>query len=227
ASTSASDWSTCAQGGEATIAAAAEASPIACSRLAHARSPAAFAASRAASSGSTTPASASRRRRRRIARSHCRPRAPYPTTRTRGRAVERLEPRMSPPRTMLTPKQNSPARGGSPRISVVVPTLRRPEALAALLADLARCDPPPHEVVVVDGDRDGSARAPCAEAAIAVRYLGAPAAGGDVVLFVDDDVALAPDTFGLLAEAYRDPAVVGATGRVVGERSQIVPRGSP
>jgi len=146
---------------------------------------------------------------------------------------------MSPPRTMLTPKQNSPARGGSPRISVVVPTLRRPEALAALLADLARCDPPPHEVVVVDGDRDGSARAPCAEAAIAVRYLAAPpgltrqrnlgaaAAGGDVVLFVDDDVALAPDTFGLLAEAYRDPAVVGATGRVVGERSQIVPRGSP
>jgi GT2 family glycosyltransferase len=38
---------------------------------------------------------------------------------------------------------------------------------------------------------------------------------GDVVVFFDDDVRVEPDVIGRLAAAYDDPAVVGATGRVL------------
>ena len=125
------------------------------------------------------------------------------------------------------------------RVSVVIATLRRQESLAATLADLARCDPQPHEIVVVDGDPAESARPVSARyELLPVRYLpaapgltrqrnvGAAAVTGDVVLFIDDDVSLETDTFRALAQAYLDPSVVGATARVVGERSRIVRRKS-
>lgn len=115
--------------------------------------------------------------------------------------------------------------------SVVIPTLRRPEELRATLARLLACSPPPDEVLVVDGDADRSAE-PVARAAgtadgKTVKYLasepgltrqrnlGLSAAGGDVVVFADDDIAPEPVVFAALADAYRDPAVVGATVRVV------------
>jgi glycosyltransferase involved in cell wall biosynthesis len=47
------------------------------------------------------------------------------------------------------------------------------------------------------------------------RNRGIDAAAGDVVAFFDDDARPEPDVFARLAEAYADPAVVGATGRVV------------
>lgn len=110
--------------------------------------------------------------------------------------------------------------------SVVVCTLRRPGPLARCLEALAACRPPPDEVVVVDGDEARSAR-PVAAAFAGVRYVpaapgltrqrnrGLSACTADVVAFVDDDARVAPDVFARLAEAYADPAVAGATGRVV------------
>jgi GT2 family glycosyltransferase len=113
----------------------------------------------------------------------------------------------------------------APRFTVVIATLGRPGVLRETLATIARCEPPPAETVVVDGDAAGSAE-PVAAAAGA-SYLRAPTglttqrnagldlATGDVVVFVDDDTEVDPGLLGALARAYRDPAVAGATGRVV------------
>jgi GT2 family glycosyltransferase len=121
------------------------------------------------------------------------------------------------------------------RLSVVIATLGRSEVLAETLTSLAECDPPPGEVVVVDGDARGSA-APVVRAfaeregapptnyvegergASVQRNIGIDSASGDVVVFVDDDVFLAPDVFDVIARAFDDADVVGATGRIVEER---------
>jgi GT2 family glycosyltransferase len=115
------------------------------------------------------------------------------------------------------------------RLSLVIATRGRPERLARTLDSLARCDPLPAELIVVDGDPEGSA-APV----LAGRSLGVPAthltsppgltrqrnaavdaASGDVVVFADDDVDFDPPLFARLAEAYADPGLAGATVRVI------------
>jgi len=122
-------------------------------------------------------------------------------------------------------------------ISAVVCTVGRPGVLRAGLESLERCVPAPHEIVVVDGD--GSARATAEERQAsgrrpAVRYLrterglthqrnrGLAAAGGDVVAFFDDDARPASDVFAKLEAAYRDPSVVGVTGRVVEPGDHVI-----
>lgn len=114
-------------------------------------------------------------------------------------------------------------------VSVVIATKGRPDALARTLRSMARCDPLPAEAIVVDGDEQRSARAvvDAADGRLAVRYLaaepgltrqrnrGLELARQEVVAFVDDDVAFEPDVFARLADAYADPAVVGATGKVL------------
>jgi len=126
------------------------------------------------------------------------------------------------------------------RFSVVIPTMRREAILAATLDSLRRCDPAPHEVIVIDADAEGSSQPIVTEfdheVDPAVRYLRSRAsltlqrnlgigdATGDVLVFLDDDVDIEPDLFARLEEAYRDPAVVGATGRIVEPESG---RGGP
>jgi GT2 family glycosyltransferase len=117
------------------------------------------------------------------------------------------------------------------RFSVVIPTMRREAILAATLDSLRRCDPGPNEVIVIDADPEGSSQPVVMEfdheVAPAVRYirsrasltlqrnLGIEDASSDVLVFLDDDVDIEPDLFARLEEAYRDPDVVGATGRIV------------
>jgi GT2 family glycosyltransferase len=126
------------------------------------------------------------------------------------------------------------------RFSVVIPTMRREAILAATLDSLRRCDPAPHEVIVIDADAEGSSQPIVTEfdheVDPAVRYLRSRAsltlqrnlgigdATGDVLVFLDDDVDIEPDLFARLEEAYRDPDVVGATGRIVEPESG---RGGP
>jgi glycosyltransferase involved in cell wall biosynthesis len=110
-----------------------------------------------------------------------------------------------------------------PSFSVVIATRDRPEVLRDTLESVVHCDPAPAEVIVVDGA--GSAE-PVAQAAgarythtppglTAQRNAGLDIAGGDVVVFVDDDTELEPRLFAALAEGYRDPDVLGVTGPVL------------
>ncbi len=122
------------------------------------------------------------------------------------------------------------------RVSVVVPTYRRPVLLARCLEALASqdFDPAACEVLVCDDAADESTRrqveAFAARVRFAVRYLpvtgphgpaaarnaGWRAARGAVVAFTDDDCV--PDT-AWLREGVRplenDPALAAVTGRVV------------
>jgi glucosyl-dolichyl phosphate glucuronosyltransferase len=115
--------------------------------------------------------------------------------------------------------------------SVIICTRSRPRVLADTVASVLACRPGPDELVVVDGSETGSARRVMEEAGpsgrSALRYLRSPPgacrqrnfgmarARGEVLVFLDDDAVLPPDAFGVLGRAYRDPDVVGATGRII------------
>ena len=116
------------------------------------------------------------------------------------------------------------------RFSVVIPTFGRPALLEETLGTLYACEPPPDEVLVIDGHpelraEEVAARFAALPAPPELRYLtsepsatkqrnvGIDAATGDVILFADDDIRVEPNVFAVLGEAYRDPSVVGATGK--------------
>lgn len=124
------------------------------------------------------------------------------------------------------------------RFSVIIPTLGRPGLLRETLASLQAATPAPAEVIVVDGDAERSGKTvaeefrgftteltylPTGEGVTRQRNMGIRAARGDVIVFLDDDVAVDQGLFAALEQAFDDPAVVGATGPVVEQRShQIV-----
>ena len=109
------------------------------------------------------------------------------------------------------------------QISIVVPTRDRPGALARCLAALGS----EHEIVVVDdGSRDRAALAGAVETArgarlvhagghgpATARNLGARAAGGEVVCFIDDDCEPGAGWAQTLARAAADAGA--AAGRTV------------
>jgi GT2 family glycosyltransferase len=130
------------------------------------------------------------------------------------------------------------------RFSVLVVTRARPQVLRRALDSVAACDPRPDELVVVDGDEAHSAEPTVREFAAAAgfpveyatsspglsaqRNRGVELVTGDVVVFLDDDVTLEPGIFAALARAYREPDVVGATGRVIEpEERRLGARSSP
>jgi GT2 family glycosyltransferase len=111
-------------------------------------------------------------------------------------------------------------------ISVVIPTRRRPEPLRETLESIKQSDPPPHEVVVVDGDEERSAEAVVREVLPDARYLASPPGltrqrnlalrevTGNAVLFLDDDVTIDASLLQHVEAAYEDGGVVGVTGVV-------------
>jgi GT2 family glycosyltransferase len=118
--------------------------------------------------------------------------------------------------------------------SVVIPTYARPAQLRRTLGSVAACAPAPTEVIVVDGDPRRSAAGVVEEAArnggLPISYLayarganrqrnaGLELASGEVVVFLDDDVVVTENVFAVLGDAYRDPSLLGATGRVIEPR---------
>lgn len=90
----------------------------------------------------------------------------------------------------------------SPRVSVVIPNYNYERTLGAVLSAVLRQSHPVHEVIVVDdastdGSRDVARRFPCTlletggNAGVSVaRNVGAAAARGDVLFFLDSDIAL-------------------------------------
>lgn len=109
-------------------------------------------------------------------------------------------------------------------ISVVVPTCDRPQALARCLAALTRQQTrAPLEIVVVD-DGGGAVDAPGARVVragrsgpAAARNLGARAASGSVICFVDDDCEPGPNWAERLAGACAGAGAVAAAGTTIAD----------
>lgn len=116
-----------------------------------------------------------------------------------------------------------------PTISLIIPTYNRAETLRRTFAFLAKAEEGPEEVIVVDQSRDeavaGEIRALCEGAPFAARYVfqavasstmarnrGMDEAGSDVLLFMDDDVDVAPGTFRQLRLLFADGQLALAGG---------------
>src|SRR5215211_4273132 len=125
-----------------------------------------------------------------------------------------------------------PSEEATPTVSVVVPTYRRPDALATTLDALLRVDFPKtgYEIVVVDDGSDATTEEVVTgldAGDVAVQYIpqansgaasarntGARAAKGELLLFCDDDIILEPDHLRLQVATrgvYGDPVVNGVT----------------
>jgi GT2 family glycosyltransferase len=118
----------------------------------------------------------------------------------------------------------------SVRVSLVLPTLDRPEAIYNLLRHVEHQTVAPHEIIIVDQSAVLDERvASYAAATPRVRHhriaerglpnarnVGVGLATGDVVLFLDDDSIPDPDLIRFHAEAYADRGVGGVGGRVQG-----------
>ncbi len=121
------------------------------------------------------------------------------------------------------------ATGRRFEISVVTPTLRRPEEVAGLLENLAAQSLPPLELLLVDGAPEDERETAEVVAAAAPRLpfrcrhlrrsggtavqrnLGLDEARGELIAMVDDDIRLEPDFFARMAEVFAadDARVVG------------------
>jgi glycosyltransferase involved in cell wall biosynthesis len=120
-----------------------------------------------------------------------------------------------------------------PRISVVTPTLFRPEEVAGLLESLAGQELLPAEVILVDGAPDDDKRTESllreigSSQPFACRYIrhtggtaiqrnaGIEVASGDLVAFIDDDIRLDPPFFRRIADVFgadREESVGGIVG---------------
>jgi len=98
-----------------------------------------------------------------------------------------------------------------PRLSVIIPTLEEEHFLPLLLADLRTQTYQPYEIIVVDGgsrDRTRELAAPFAQVLEHVpgvggqRQRGGEEARGDILVFLDADVRLAPDTLWQLISSF-------------------------
>ena len=99
-------------------------------------------------------------------------------------------------------------------ISVVIPVYNGGEKFRKCLSSLDKTSPAPDEIIVVaDGDTDGSwllaenfgakvIRLPRAGGPARARNLGAKAAKGDIIFFVDADVEVYPDTIDKVVTAF-------------------------
>ncbi|HAJ62032.1 MAG TPA: glycosyl transferase [Cyanobacteria bacterium UBA8543] len=118
-------------------------------------------------------------------------------------------------------------------ISVIIPVHNGGDSFRRCLSSLAQAVPAPLEVIVVaDGDSDGSwhvaeefgakvLKIPTCGGPARARNLGAGAAQGDILFFVDADVAICPDAISQVISAFkREPdlaALIGSYDDAPGE----------
>jgi glycosyltransferase involved in cell wall biosynthesis len=126
------------------------------------------------------------------------------------------------------------------RVSVVVPTLRRPDQLRRCLAGLREQQRPPDEVVVVRRNDDSATADLLATTdepsvikvvvdrpgTIAALLAGARRATGDVVAITDDDAIARPEWLARLIAPYADPGVGGVGGRDVVHHGDEIEQGA-
>ncbi len=116
------------------------------------------------------------------------------------------------------------------RVSLIIATADRPEALCDLLCRMGEQSLSPCESVIIDSSAKEDARvAACVAGRPEFRHhrtprnglprarnLGIRLAVGDVLLFVDDDIIPHRDLVKYHAAAYSDPGVGGVGGRILG-----------
>jgi glycosyltransferase involved in cell wall biosynthesis len=122
----------------------------------------------------------------------------------------------------------------TPRISIALCTYRRPALLRRLVSELETQQTQglfTYDIVIVDNDADGSARATVGElaraSALAISYDIEPEqnialarnravanAGGDLIAFIDDDESACPDWLLRLYSTLREYRVDGVLGPV-------------
>ena len=110
-------------------------------------------------------------------------------------------------------------------IAVIIPALNAASTIGACLRALAQSDRPVGAIIVVDdGSTDGTceiARAAGARVLVNAatvgaaqsRNVGAKATSAELLVFVDADVAVAPDAIGRLEQAFiAEPELAAAFG---------------
>lgn len=142
-----------------------------------------------------------------------------------------------PPATPSPEEHAAPApvrdRSGPVRITIAIPSYKRPEQLAALLAALpdriAETVDATIDVLVVDNDPAGSAREPVEEAPMGIRYAHETAPGisavrnraldecrdSDLLAFLDDDEIPLAGWLSSLVEVWREYGSSAVAGRVI------------
>lgn len=118
-----------------------------------------------------------------------------------------------------------------PLVSVVIPVKDRAGELGRCLDSIARVDYPPslvQVIVVDDGSSDASAAVAAARGAVvipsggtgrgpaAARNVGARAASGEILAFIDSDCTASVDWLAELLPAFADPKTVAVGGLVDG-----------
>jgi glycosyltransferase involved in cell wall biosynthesis len=110
-------------------------------------------------------------------------------------------------------------------VSVIIPVYNGGAMFRRCLSSLAQAMPAPLEIIVVaDGDTDGSWRVakefgakvhriPTCGGPARARNLGARAAQGDILFFVDADVTIYPDTISQVIHAFKhEPSIAALIG---------------
>ncbi|HAA30816.1 MAG TPA: glycosyl transferase [Cyanobacteria bacterium UBA8553] len=111
------------------------------------------------------------------------------------------------------------------KVSVIIPVYNGGASFYRCLSSLAEAFPKPTEIIVVaDGDTDGSSelakefgarvfRLPVSQGPAKARNIGARAATGDILFFVDADVEIVPDTIDQVAKVFEsDPDLAALIG---------------
>lgn len=121
-------------------------------------------------------------------------------------------------------RKRSPAAGPAPRVSVVIPVYNAEATLAECLTRLHQSTMTDFETIVVDDgstdrSREIAARFPVSivpspgrVGPAAARNLGARAARGDILFFIDSDVMVRPDTLAVLVDGFAHSDVDGFCG---------------
>jgi glycosyltransferase involved in cell wall biosynthesis len=104
----------------------------------------------------------------------------------------------------------------APTVSVIIPVHNGGDNFAKCLRSIAAAKPAADEIIVVaDGESDGAWRlaqdfsariiqVPEPSGPARARNLGAASAKGDILLFIDADISIPPDTVGKVREYFQD-----------------------
>jgi len=117
-------------------------------------------------------------------------------------------------------------------VSIIIPTLNEAALIEQVLLTAIKAAPEAEIIVVDGGSKDGTAEIARRHAKVirahgrvgAARNAGARAARNGLLLFLDADTYLTEHYLSKVMQALSDPKVVGAGGKIMPERLNIIER---